>query len=111
MITLIQVPFFVLYHPPLHSVAIMDDTPSPDGHLKPHVRQPLTHLVQSVTGNSPVTSHSYWLFPHTPTHLSLSTVVGSIVWPEFTFAGSVNIEWFGSSLPGQRMYERLQNFT
>jgi hypothetical protein len=32
------------------------------------------------------------------------------VWPEFA-ASSLNILWFGLTLPGRRMYERLQNFT
>jgi len=90
MISLMEVPFLVLFHPLLHCIAILSDPHLHQTVTSSHMLGSLSYLVQSVTGNSPVTSHSYWLFPHTPTHLSLSTVVGSIVWPEFA-ASSVNI--------------------
>ena len=43
MITLMEVPFLVLFHPPLHCGCKSEwPTPSPDCRLKPHVRQSLT---------------------------------------------------------------------
>lgn len=91
MITLMGMPFFVLFHPLLHCVAILNDPHLHQTVTSSHMLGSLSRWVQSVTGKSPVTSHSYWFFPHTPTHLSLSTVVGSIVWPEFASTSCVNI--------------------